>query len=201
MANPGTRFNKVVSIGAPLAAFASLAASVMLYVYGPITVRGTINTESLPTELTQSGSTAVTITSFRHDVIALSATGAATTSTAGQNGKYAQARWQNPKTQTASLLSFCLDIYTAASPATTTSCFINNENQAGSGSAIYLFKNKLLNRGHLCFGNAGYSGSNSGSMLPTVGPDEQIKCSNSRGAGTGQNLVGDLDIIYRTSRL
>lgn len=194
MANPGTRFNKVVSIGAPLAAFASLAASIMLYVYGPLTVRGVINTESLPTELTQTGSTSTTITGFRHDVKALTATGA---TTVGGNGKYPTARWQNPKTQTAALLSLCIDIYTTPNPATTTSCFINNEDTTGSGGAVYLFKHKDLKKGQLCFTP---NVSNSGAYVPTIGPNEHIKCSNSLGAGSGAGLTGDLDVIYRTSR-
>lgn len=169
----------------------------MLYVSGTLQLRGVLKFDSFPAELTQSGSTAVEITSFRRDVTQMVATGA--TATQGANGKYATARWQNPKTQTASLLSFCLDIYTAPSPSTTTSCWINNESTTGSGSARYLFRGKPLVAGHLCFVPTGHS--QSGTYLPVIGVDEHIKCSNSLGAGSGQGLVGDLDIIYRTSRL
>lgn len=196
MANPGTRYNKVVSVGAPLASFAALAATVMLYVFGNVQIRGLVNFEGVPAELTQSGSTSTTIVSRRTDVNAMTATGA--TASAGENGKYPTFRWQNPKTQTAALLNFCLDIYTAPSPTTTTNCFINDENQTGSGSAVYLFKATTLSKGHLCF-NTQVAASGSYTM-PTIGPDQHLKCSNSLGAGSGQGLVGDGYVEYYTRR-
>ena len=196
MANPGTRFNKIVSVGAPLSAFAALAATVMLYVFGNFQLHGVLKFEGLPTEITQSGSTTTAVVSFRADINAMTATGA--TAAVGANGKYPTFQWQNPKTQTAALLSFCLDIYTAPSPATTTSCYINNEDIAGSGSAVYLFKYIALSKGHLCFNT---QVAQSGSYLRTVGPNEHIKCSNSLGAGSGQGLVGEGRVIYGTNRL
>ncbi len=196
MANPGTRFNKVVSIGAPLSQFAALAATVMLFVFGNVQVQGRIDVKGQPAEVTSTGSTTTVQVANRVDFKAMVATGA--TVAVGANGKYPTFRWQNPKTQTAAILDFCLDVFTAPSPATTTSCFINNENQAGSGSAVYLFKGITLAKGHHCLNNL-HAGS--GMTAATVGPDEHIKCSNSLGAGSGQGLVGDGMVDFYTRRL
>lgn len=196
MANPGTRFNKIVSVGAPLASFAALAATVLLYVYGNFTLHGVLQFEGLPAEITSSGSTSTAVVAFREDIKALVATGA--TATVGANGKYALARFQNPKTQTAAILDFCLNIYTAPSPTTTTSCWINNDAIAGSGSANYLFKNVTLSKGSLCYNP---QTTNSGTYVYTVGPNEHIKCGNSLAAGSGQGLVGDMSVVWRTNRL
>lgn len=196
MANPGTRFNKVVSVGAPLSAFASLAATVMLFVFGNIQLQGKINVKGQPVEITSTGSTTTVQVATRTDFKAMSATGA--TAALGANGKYPTFRWQNPLTQTAAILDFCFDVFTAAAPTTTTSCFINNENTAGSGSAVYLFKGVTLAKGHYCLNNL-HAGS--GATAATVGPDEHIKCSNSLGAGSGQGLVGDGMVNFYTRRL
>ena len=200
MANPGTRFNKVVSVGAPLSSFASLAAVVMLFVYGNLQVQGTVNFSGAPVRLTMSGSTSTSIVGFEHNVRALTATGAGNLPfQGGANGVYATGRWQNPETQTAALLSLCMDVFTAPDATMRVSAFINNENIAGSGSAKYLFKNLLVQKGSNCFNT---QTSNSGTLLSeVVGPNEHVKISNSLGAGSGEGLIGDLDVIYRTMRL
>ena len=197
MANPGTRFNRVVSVGAPLAAFSSLAASVMLFVFGTFSVQGVVNFSGVAPSLTGTGTNSTAITHFRRDVTPLVATGA-TAAAGGENGKYATARWQNPTTQTASLLQVCLNVRTTPSPLTRSTCFINNEGNTGSGSPIYLMKYKPLTKGLLCYTPLG--GVSSGTYIPQVGPDEHLKCSNSRGAGSGQGLTGDLEVFYSTNR-
>ncbi len=198
MANPGTRFNKIVSVGAPLSAFAALAATVMLYVYGGLTVHGVIRSEGVPSELTESGSTSTVQTALRVDFKAMSATGALA------NGKAPTFRWQNPKTQTAAVLNFCLDIFTAPSVSMKTNCWVNNENFVGSGGIApikYLIRNMPVTKGHICSTPInGTPLTTSGSKLFTVGPDEQIKCSNSVGDGSGSQLVGDGMVQYYTTR-
>lgn len=200
MANPGTRFNKVVSVGAPLASFAALGASVMLYIFGSFTLHGVQRFEGVPMQFTQTGSDSSTvITSLKEDVKPMVATGA--TAASGANGKYRQFQWSNPLTQTASVLSFCLDIGTVPAPATKTSCYVLNDSITTTTGGLKLFSSVTLSkRGSLCYHTQNTSSSGSWISNFTVGPTEQIVCSNSLGSGSGQGLVGDGMVLYRSMR-
>lgn len=197
----GTRFQNAVQIGTTT--FAGLALGVSLYVAGTTQVTGAIQTVGTSPELTQSGSNSVVVTALRSEVAAMTATGSLGADTAGQNSRYPIFRWQNPKTQTAALLTVCFDTYTAPSPATNFSCFVNDDRSTGSGGAKYLFKYNTIRKGHYCYNPIGSAAS--GQLLSTllVGPDQQLKCGNSAGAtsGSGQGLVGDGKVLFYTTRL
>jgi len=132
--------------------------------------------------ITGTGTTSTQVDYSRWAKKALTATGGL--------AKYDTLTYSNPQSYTGSIIEFCIDVKTAATPATFVDCGIITD--AGTGTGTGLFDSESLTRGVHCANVAS-------TTEITFGPDERIKCGSL--TGTGQNLDAKMHVRYREAQL
>jgi hypothetical protein len=137
---------------------------------------------NLPPAISGTGTTSTQLDYSKWAKKALTATGGVAT--------YDTLSWSNPESYTGALLEFCLDVHTAAAPATTSDCGIVTD--AGTGTGQTLLNNESLTRGVHCADVAGTSET-------LIGPDERIKCATK--SGTGAGLDSKMHVRFRQAQL
>lgn len=184
-----TRFKDSIQIGTT--ALTTLAAGVMLYIAGTLQVQD-INIVNKPVALTGTGAGANTSTQYDYFKYSgykpLTATGGAV------KQDYQVFNWDYPESYTGSILSFEIDVATAATQVANMwiDCGVVGSSLDTTSGAT-LFNNLLLSTG------SKYADRHSFSGATVIGPNQSVVCYSLYGTGT--SLAADGLVKYREAEL